>query len=314
MISAIQPLLVSGVCCLLMFRRIPILGALIHLSLLIAINGQVIPDQVNPERLFIEDRLRREIASGTTEQKRNALFEIRNFRSERTSAIAIPALRDRDETVRATAASSVVFMRPREAVTALRPLLSDKMPFVRKEAAYALGKVGDPLAAVELIRSMQRDKDREVRAAAAFALGTTGSIDAVGPLTAALEKKPTENDEFIRRSAARSIGQLAENVRGLNESSQTPESFLPERYKTAAMLDITDVAESFPVFRSSEEVLKRVLLDRSETDDTRREAAFALGAIGNPSSVAVLRAQKGGPDPYLAEICREALIRMNIPE
>lgn len=297
-----------------MFRRIPFLGALIHLSLLIAINGQVIPDQVNPERLVIEDRLRREIASGTAEQKRNALFEIRNFRSERTSAIAIPALRDRDEMVRATAASSVVFLQTRQAAAALLPLLSDEKPFVRKEAAYALGKVGDPLTAFELIRSMQRDKDREVRAAAAYALGTTGSIDAVGPLSALLEKRPTANDEFIRRSVARSIGQLAENVRGIKESRQTPESFLPERYKTAALLDVADVTASFPLYRSAERVLKKVLLDRSEADDTRREAAYALGAIGSRSSIATLRSLQGSTDPYLAEICREALIRMKIPD
>src|SRR5437868_3852812 len=46
------------------------------------------------------------IHSGDVEQKREALFQIRNLRSEEASRIAVPALKDRNEMVRATAASS----------------------------------------------------------------------------------------------------------------------------------------------------------------------------------------------------------------
>src|SRR4051812_4359772 len=46
---------------------------------------------------------------GDAEQSRAALASIRNLRSEVASRIAIPALKDKNVLVRATAASSVVF-------------------------------------------------------------------------------------------------------------------------------------------------------------------------------------------------------------
>src|SRR5690349_14421179 len=84
------------------------------------------------------------VRTGTTEQKRDALFQIRNLRSEIASRAAVPALTDPDAIVRATAASSVVFLPKPDAVAILAPLLADKDAFVRKEAAYALGKVESP--------------------------------------------------------------------------------------------------------------------------------------------------------------------------
>ena len=87
------------------------------------------------------------IRTGSVEQKRDALFQIRNLRSETASRAAIPGLRDPDPIVRATAASSAVFLPKPEAIAALAPLLADKDPFVRKEAAYSLGKVESPDAA-----------------------------------------------------------------------------------------------------------------------------------------------------------------------
>src|SRR5256885_9009410 len=47
------------------------------------------------------------IKSGSVEEKREALFQIRNLRSEEASRIALPALKDSSQIVRATATSSV---------------------------------------------------------------------------------------------------------------------------------------------------------------------------------------------------------------
>ena len=57
-------------------------------------------------------------------------------------------------------------------------------------------------------------------------------------------------------------------------------------------------------------VLLKALQNRNESDNTRREAAFSLGAIGDSSSVATLKAIGQVPDPYLAEICKEALLKI----
>src|SRR5829696_9265798 len=78
---------------------------------------------------------------GDVEQRRSALANIRNLRSESASRTAIPALKDKNVMVRATAASSVVFLPHAEAASVLIPMLNDRDEFVRREAAFALGEV-----------------------------------------------------------------------------------------------------------------------------------------------------------------------------
>src|SRR6185369_1695644 len=80
--------------------------------------------------------LAEKLRSGNTEDKREALFQIRNLRTEDASRIAVPALEDKYPIVRATAASSVLFLPKAEAAAALLPLLHDKDEFVRREGAY----------------------------------------------------------------------------------------------------------------------------------------------------------------------------------
>ncbi len=247
------------------------------------------------------------IRAGTTEQKRDALFQIRNLRSEIISGMAVRALADPAPIVRATAASSVIFLPTPEALAVLTPNLSDKDAFVRKETAYALGKIEYTEAAPPLIELIRREKDLEVKAAAVTALGQTGNRTAIEPLIALLKRKPDEDEEFLRRAAARSMGQIAQINKTGKARVVTPQSFLPEKFK-----DLTgdDLTTRFPVFSAAVVTLSSVLQDRREADDTRREAAFALGAIGSPSSQNILQAASASPDPYLAEIAREALAKI----
>lgn len=247
------------------------------------------------------------IRTGTTEQKRDALFQIRNFRSEIASRSAIPALTDTDPIVRATAASAVTFLPKPEAITALSSLLADKDAFVRKETAYALGKVEHPDAAAPLIALLGRDRDLEVQAAAAFALGSSRNPLALDRLTRVLNQRPREENEFLRRSAARSIGQIAQSLRSGDTYVVTPQNFLPEKFKT---LEGDEIARKHPEFKAAAGSLARVLRNKNESDDTRREAAFALGSIGNRDSITVLQTYINSPDPYLAEIAREALAKI----
>lgn len=250
--------------------------------------------------------LRSNIASGNTELKRNALFQIKNLHTEAASRLAVSALSDPDEIVRATAASAVIFLPKNEAAQVLLPLLSDKAPFVRGEAAFALGEVGDASAVSPLIRLLQKDSAGEVCSAAAVALGKIGYSTAIDALTAILKKKPSDDNEFLRRSAARSIGQISQIIRSGRRNVVTPQNFLPLKYKEyprpeSYFLEITP---------NTLNTLLNVLKNPKEADDTRREAAFALGAIGDASSVSLLRSNLNSPDNYLAEICKEALIKI----
>ncbi|MGI8670487.1 MAG: HEAT repeat domain-containing protein, partial [Aridibacter sp.] len=108
---------------------------------------------------------------GTEDVKRNALFDLRNYRTETASRIAISALKDSLEIVRATATHSVVFLPKNEAVQVLLPLLNEKSEFIRRETAYALGEVESDLATPTLIDLFQKDKKLEFRTASAIAIG-----------------------------------------------------------------------------------------------------------------------------------------------
>ncbi|MBK8465072.1 MAG: HEAT repeat domain-containing protein [Chloracidobacterium sp.] len=255
------------------------------------------------------DDLRNKIANGSVEDKRNALLEVRNLSAEDASRIAIPALNDRDELVRAAAPSAVAFLPKPEAARLILPLLNDKAEFVRSEAAFALGEVGDSSAVQPLLQRLQKDSGA-VRSVAAAALGKIGDVSAVGALNALLKRKPNEDDENLRRSAARSIGQIARFVRTGKRRVETPQNFLPTKYKDSYSAT-ESVVHSFPVFRSSVTILTIVLSNKKEADDVRREAAFALGAIGDISVRQILSDHLNSSDIYLAEICTEALLNLS---
>lgn len=243
---------------------------------------------------FAQDNLQilaEQINRGSTEQKRNALFQIRNLKSDKASRLAIPALRDSEIIVRATAAFSVIFLPEDEAAQALLPLLGDKSELVRREAAYALGEVGNPSAINPLLQILQKDKILEVRNAAIVALGNIGDVSAVEPLTQILRRNPKPEEEFMRSSAAKSIGQIAR-------------SFEKPRY--------ANLIENFPVFRNANNLLVQVLQNPREAQEVKREAAFALGAIGDESALPVLRANLNNQDYYLAEISKEAIRKISL--
>ncbi len=241
------------------------------------------------------------------EAKREALFQIRNFESAEASRVAIPALQDADEIVRATAAFSVIFLSPDEASQVLLPLLNDKKELVRREAAYALGKVRSPNAINALLQILQKDKVLEVRNAAVIALGQIGDVSAVIELVKLLQKKPNNKEEFLRRSAARSIGQIAQVIQTGKVKVTTPEDFLPEKYHAVEKPEYANLIETFPTFRPANDALIQTLQNPKETDDVKREAAFALGEIGDVSAIPILQANLKAKDYYLAQICRAAL-------
>jgi HEAT repeat protein len=283
-----------------------VMRGLLLLVLLLTMAGLAaaqFPAELTPENAV---RLRRMIENGSVEEKRAALLDIRNLQSAAASAIALPGLGDKDVLVRSTAASSVVYLPKPDAARALIPLLSDRDEFVRREAAHALGEVGDPAASSGLIRLMEKDKVFEVRTSAALALGKIGDPAAVGSLAAILRKRPVEDEEFLRRNAARSIGQIGQISLTGDRTVVTPENFLPEKFKELGPAGVQNV-----IGTEATEVLITVLRNSSESDDTRREAAFALGWVGDATrAVPALQASMSSTDPYLVEIAREALLRI----
>lgn len=256
-------------------------------------------------------RLESAVRNGTSEEKRTALFDLRNLRSAEASRIAATALNDPDPAVRATAAMSVVFLPADEAVAALTPNLGDKESFVRAEAASAFGSVRSPLSVAPLIEVINKDDSLAVRGAALVSLGEIGDASAIGPLTEFLRSKPKASNSFERRSAARAIGRIAQLLQSGRSDVTTPESFLPAKYKTRR--ELRDLEAAFPEFRDAVTLLKNIVNGDRDAPDTRREAAFALGSISK-STAAFLENCANSPDRYLAEICREGVLRASPAE
>ena len=260
------------------------------------------------------DAIAEKINYGDVEQRREALFQIRNLQTVEASRLAIPMLADADEIVRATATHSVIYLSNQESANLLLPLLNDKSEFVRRETAYALGKVHQPKAVNPLIETFQKDKILEVKNAVIVALGEIGDVSAVDFLTKLLQKKPKDEEDFLRRASARSIGQIAKFIQTRQTETVTPTSFLPEKFKIVEKPKFDNLVENFPIFQTVINVLIQVLQNPKESNDTRRESAFALGETRNQSALSILQSNLNNSDYYLAEICRESLDKINKPK
>jgi HEAT repeat protein len=239
------------------------------------------PSSLNPVQQEIE-RERQRLASSDMETRRDAVMRLGWMVRPDSSRVAALALRDSSAIVRATAARAVLSLPPDEAAAALLPLLQDKDEFVRRESAYALGETRSRLSLSSLVAALAQDKEASVRGAAAVALGLIGDEAAVVPLTQALARRvpasgllgrlrrnKKEENEFVRRAAARSLGEIRS--------------------------------------RAAVPALVAALADEHAGDDVRREAARALGLIGDPAAIAALRAALTARDPYLSRIAYEAL-------
>ena len=89
---------------------------------------------------------------------------------------------------------------------ALPGFLENEDPSVRRRAAIAAGRIGDPLAVQGLIARLQ-DPVFEVRRAAAFALGLLGKPESVSALKAAL----ADPDPVTRGRAAEALSRIGDS-------------------------------------------------------------------------------------------------------
>ncbi len=233
------------------------------------------PDQLTPIQREIE-RQRQRLSSSDIEERRDALMRLGNLKRPDASRVAAAGLNDLDVQVRVAAAHAIVFLPPTDAAGLLLPLLQDRTEFIRREAAYALGETRSRSAVARLSELLSGDKEAAVRGAAAVALGQIGDETAVNALSQALsgtkKKKAAPGDEFVMRSAAHALGQIRS--------------------------------------RAGLPVLIAALADDQSPLDVRREAAAALGLIGDTSAAPSLRAVLDSSDPYLVEAAREALRRL----
>lgn len=242
--------------------------------------GQIVRRSLTPLQSDIEEQ-RQRLSSPEVEERRDALMRLGALRHPDASRTAVSALNDTAPIVRATASGAVLWLPAEESVAALLPLLSDKDEFVRQEAAYALGRTRSKSAVTPLIERLAKDKKDGVRGAGAVALGQIADEAAVVSLAQVLSpqtslpgaKARKEKNVFVLRAAAVSLGQIAS--------------------------------------RSGLPALVAALEDERTNDDVRREAARALGLIGDPAAEPALRKVLMARDAYLSFAAHEALRRIS---
>jgi HEAT repeat protein len=259
---------------------VPLILVPVYASLLSSFVFAQSSRSLTPSQIAIENQ-RERLASSDQEERRDALMRLGNLHVAEASRAAVPALSDPSPIIRATAAKAVLSLDPDEAVSVLLPLLKDKDEFVRREAAYALGRTRSRSATAALSERLLNDKEDGVRAAAAVALGHIADEAAVVSLAGTLApelaargsaRRKREQNVFVLRAAAVSLGQIG------------------SRAGTPALIS----------------ALSNEKLD----GDVRREAARSLGIIGDPAAAPALRAASTAADPFLSQLAYEALRKL----
>jgi len=238
---------------------------------------------LTPTQIQIEKE-RQRLNSADAEERRDALMHLGAMRTAAASKTCLVGLTDATPMNRAVAAQSILSLSPEESVPALLPLLNDKDEFVRREAVHALGLTRSRSATSSIIGLLLNDKQGSVRSAAAIALGRIGDESAVVTLATLLSpdlsgakntRRKPETNPFVLRASAVALGRIR------------------SRAGTPALI--------------------AALSNEKLASDVRREAARALGLIGDPSAAASLRAATQAQDPYLSEAAYEALKKIGPP-
>ncbi|MFZ0748114.1 MAG: HEAT repeat domain-containing protein, partial [Pyrinomonadaceae bacterium] len=97
------------------------------------------------------ERQRQRLGSLEVEERRDALMRLANLKRPEASRAAAAGLNDASPTVRAAAAHAVISLPNHEVAALLLPLLKDKIEFVRREVAFALGTTRHPSALSDLV-------------------------------------------------------------------------------------------------------------------------------------------------------------------
>lgn len=189
--------LVTGLFALIVFTR-TVESSLSNIS---ASPNQNIPRpsrEIDPQ----DSRWFAQLNSSDEEERREAVMMLSHLETSAATSALLSALNDRSSRVRAAAAAGLAERGVASTVPLLAACLAkDKDAFVRKTAAYALGKFRGTDRTAALIAALN-DKDAEVRGAAAVSLGDHADSAAVTSVTTALSDKSA----FVRSRAAHALG------------------------------------------------------------------------------------------------------------
>ncbi len=192
--------------------------------------------------------------------------------------------------LRQAAAKGLAAIGGDDARTALVAALHHKDPATRATAVQALGDLGDSRS-VPALSEIVSDREKAVREGAVAALGRLGSSDAAEALLAAYQGA----DREVRQAAAAALRAL-------------PWSPATARQRAFHAVVCGDYAGAVVEGRVALEPLLIALQDRD--GGTRRQAAEALGAVGDPQAAACLMDALGDHDDQVRTAAGHALVRI----
>src|SRR2546422_656537 len=192
----------------------------------------------------------------------------------------------------------------------LRGALGDPQPTVRRQAALAAGRIGDP-GAVDLLVAALRDSDRAVQAAAAFALGMLKDPRAVEPLAALVRAVAPAQQGAPEVEAVTALAKIGgdEAARALGDllGSGSRPGIAPPPAVRAALLQAgrVNALRALASFRDSTLAGAAASLAADPDVNVAVQAETTLGALGG--SVAVWALAAGGRSAVFA-LRRQAVI------
>jgi HEAT repeat protein len=244
------------------------------------------------------------LRSGTSEEKRTILGKLRLTGQPEGLNSAIPALKDKDPVVRATAIP-VVAKLGQKALPYLIDSLGDSSALVRKEAAYSIFEIYDDSAFEKLKAVLNKDPEMEVKVAAAYAIGGSSNPAASKPLLEVLSSKSTEENEFLQAMCSLSIGRIAQRLRGVNVSMAVPQSYLTNFAETKTLAGMFLKPAQIPEIQSVYNRLLSAYKKSGNWPEIRRNTAFALFALSPLKAQDDLKDCSSDEDLILRTICRE---------
>ncbi|MEQ9236039.1 HEAT repeat domain-containing protein [Coleofasciculus sp. E2-BRE-01] len=210
------------------------------------------------------------------------------------------ALNHSDSYLRREAAEALGKIGNTQAVEGLIAALHDSDSYVRWEAAVALAKIGNPQAVDSLIATLH-NSNRDMRWNAAEALGKIGDAQAVDSLIAALNHSHRE----VRRYGAVVLGTIG--------NTQAVDGLVAALHDSDR--DVRwNAAKSLGEIGNAKAVDSLIAALHDSHSDVRWNAAVALGEIGNPQAVDSLIAALNDSESYVRWNAAEALGEIGNPQ
>jgi HEAT repeat protein len=210
----------------------------------------------------------------------------------RAEAAVSAGLRDPNEGVRSVAAMVAGRAKLTRLAPTLRTLLSDKSPYVRASAIYALNKVGDPVNPTPLGLILFSDPSPRVRSHAVFVVGELGEKSALPMIrTAASTPIPRASqveNRLFQLQAAEAMVKLGDDTR-LEPIIAALFPASPEDLEaTALAAQILGQLGHKPVVNDLNNLAGGTYMGGKMPAEVRLAAAASLAKLGRPQNVALV--------------------------